>query len=70
MQWGHSYLIYLNLLLIALSCDVSKNPGPEFPCGHCDLEVQLDQKGVCRDDCQTWYQTDCQNINSVLHEAL
>ena len=47
-----------------------KHPGPEFPCRHCDLEVQWDQTGVCCDDCQNWYHTNCKNINSVVYEVL
>ena len=70
IQRGKLSLIHLSVLVIALSFDVSKNPSPEFPCGHCDLEGQWDQNGVCCDDTQTWYHTNCQNINSVVYETI
>lgn len=49
------------ILLLVLSGDVELNPGPNYrhPCGKCDAPVKRNQKGICCDDCSSWYHTSC-----------
>ena len=52
----HTSLFYFSLLLIR-SGDVELNPGPKvkYPCGSCKKAVKWSQRGVCCDQCDTWY---------------
>ena len=76
----HTTLLYISLLLLALSLDIESNPGPVqtqvylegnstvFPCGSCEQLFTWSCKGVECDDCSLWYHADCQNINTSMYD--
>ena len=43
-------------LIILLSGDVHLNPGLEYPCGKCRLNVNDDDKALC---CDQWIHVSC-----------
>ncbi|KAH3776968.1 hypothetical protein DPMN_178402 [Dreissena polymorpha] len=46
-------LLYLCILLMSLSPDVEKNPGPQYPWGSCDIEVRDNDPALECDSCTT-----------------
>jgi len=78
----HTTLLYISLLLLALSLDIESNPGPIqtpvylegnstiFLCGRCEQPVTWSCKGVECDACFLWYHSDCQNINNSMYDRL
>ena len=61
--------LYLAAILLLTSFEIEQNPGPaiRFPCGVCDKAVRWVDKGICRDDCQQWYDIDCQGMSTQMY---
>ena len=59
------------ILLLVLSGEVELNPGPNYrhPCGKCDAPVKRNQKGICCDDCSSWYHTGCNDLLDVVQTS-
>ena len=59
-----------------MSLDVEVNPGPAnksstiFPCGSCEEPVTWSDKGLMCDACDTWFNANCENVNSSLYDVL
>jgi len=46
-------------LILLLYGDIYLNPGPEYPCSNCGLNVDDDSKALCCDDCDQWIHVSC-----------
>ena len=66
-------IIYITILLMALSNDVQVNPGPgptnntgstNYGCGTCNQPVTWYHRAVVCDTCDEWYHISCQDIQS------
>ena len=61
-------------LMLFICGDVEMNPGPGnssiYPCGFCDCKVSWTDKGVCCDDCSTWYHKSCIPMPSTDYDNL
>lgn len=53
------YCFCFTSLIILLSGDVHLNPGPEYPCGQCGLNVNDDDQALCCDSCDKWIHVSC-----------
>ena len=56
-------LAYKSLLLVTLSSEIELNQGPSFPCMPCGIEVLENDDAVSCDNCDNWYQIQCQDIS-------
>ena len=58
-------------LLVLLCGDVHMNPGPDYPCGKCSLNVNDDDKALCCDGCNQWIHVSCdQYISEDIYDSL
>ena len=58
-------------LMILLCGDVHLNPGPEYPCSKCDLNVENDDKALCCDGCNQWIHVSCdQYISESIYDEM
>jgi hypothetical protein len=55
---------------LSISCDVERNPGPDYPCGTCGSEVKDSDHAVECDNCCMWFHIQCQGLNSTLYQDL
>ena len=52
--------MYCFILLVLISGDVAKNPGPvKHPRGKCERPVQSNQRGIQCEDCMFWHHIKC-----------
>ena len=67
-------LLYLCVLLLARSSDITLNPGPDssnFPCGYCHKEVTWSNiMSLMCDNCDEWFHADCQGIWNTTFDIL
>ena len=64
-------LLYISILLVALSNDVQIQPGPRmptYPCGSCGKDVRNNQNSIQCDGCMTWQHMNCQGMNVQTHK--
>lgn len=63
-------LSHLVILLLSISCDVERNPGPAYPCGSCGSEVKDSDAAVECDNCSMWFHIQCQGLNDSWYQDL
>lgn len=61
---------YLFVLVLTLSADVESNPGPEYPCGTCGLEVKENDAAILCDTCNIWFHIHCEGFSQAQYSEL
>ena len=65
-------LLYLSILLLAISSDIELNPGPNpvFLCGSCKLEILDTDPALECDNCQRWHHISCEGVGANSYNRL
>ena len=54
---------YLFILVLTLSADIELNPGPDYPCGTCGLNVLEHDPAILCDTCNLWFHIHCEGFS-------